>query len=164
MRAASLVREVIREALEASRLDYDHAAPNRFVVILPGDKKLKTTCSLVVGEHSVSINAFVVRRPDECHEAVYRWLLERNTRLYGVAFALDRLGDVYLVGHIPVHAVTPDEVDRVLGSVLEAADGSFNTLLEMGFAEAIRKEWRWRVDRGESTANLAAFQRLTDPR
>ncbi|MBM4509814.1 hypothetical protein GS421_14175 [Rhodococcus hoagii] len=29
------------------------------------------------------------------------------------------------------HAVTGAELDRVLGSILEAADGDFNTLLEL---------------------------------
>ncbi|MBR7678625.1 YbjN domain-containing protein, partial [Streptomyces daliensis] len=120
-------------------------------------RKLSTTCSLVVGKHSLSVNAFVVRCPDENHEAVHRWLLERNTRLYGVAYALDRLGDIYLAGRLPLAAVTPDEVDRLLGVVLENADGSFNTLLEMGFAGAIRREYEWRTSRGESTRNLDAF-------
>ena len=48
----------------------------------------------------------------------------------------------------------------MLGQVLEAADGDFNTLLELGFASSIRREYAWRTDRGESTANLAAFEHL----
>ena len=47
-----------------------------------------------------------------------------------------------------------------LGAVLEAADSSFNTILEMGFASAIRKEWAWRTKRGEPTWNLEAFRAL----
>ena len=50
-----------------------------------------------------------------------------------------------------------DEIDRILGQVLEAADGDFNMLLELGFAESIKREWAWRVSRGESLANLQAF-------
>ncbi|MFC0601437.1 YbjN domain-containing protein, partial [Streptomyces palmae] len=88
-------------------------------------------------------------------------LLERNTRLYGMGYAIDGLGDIYLVGRLPLAAVTPEELDRLLGVVLENADGSFNTLLEMGFASAIRKEYAWRTSRGESTRNLAAFAHLT---
>ena len=38
------------------------------------------------------------------------------------------------------------------------ADESFNTILELGFATSIRKEWEWRKDRGESTRNLDAFR------
>jgi hypothetical protein len=57
--------------------------------------------------------------------------------------------------------VTAEEVDRLLGSVLSNADEPFNTLLELGFATAIRREWEWRTRRGESTRNLDAFSRLT---
>lgn len=77
-----------------------------------------------------------------------------------MGYAVDPLGDIYVTGRFPLAAVTPDEVDRLLGQVLEAADGSFNTLLELGFATAIRKEHAWRVSRGESTRNLDAFTRL----
>ena len=153
----------LRLALVEAELEFEEPKPGEFVVTLPGERKLKTTCSLVVGAHSLSINAFVARAPDENHAAVYRWLLERNTRMYGVAFAVDHLGDIYLAGRLPLHAVTAGEVDRVLGAVLEYADAAFNTILELGFATAIRKEWVWRRSRGESTRNLEAFRHL-EPR
>ncbi|KNB51437.1 YbjN domain-containing protein [Streptomyces caatingaensis] len=154
-------KTIIERTLGEAALEWESPADGSYVVKLPGTRKLSTTVSLVVGKHSLSVNAFVVRRPDENHEAVHRWLLERNTRLYGVAYAVDRLGDIYLVGRLPLSAVTPDEIDRILGTVLENADGSFNTLLEMGFATAIRKEYAWRTSRGESTRNLDAFTKLT---
>jgi hypothetical protein len=154
---------VVRVALADAEAEWEEPRPGTFVVTLPGTRKLKTTVSLVVGSHSLSVNAFVARRPDENHEAVYRWLLERNTRTRLVAFALDRLGDVYLVGRLPLEAVTPQEVDQLLGSVLEAADSSFDRLLELGFATAIRREWNWRVKRGESLHNLQAFARFAAP-
>ncbi|MFF3406763.1 YbjN domain-containing protein [Streptomyces sp. NPDC002742] len=155
--AASIIERVLTEA----ELEWESPGTGSYVVKLPGTRKLSTTVSLIVGKHSLSLNAFVIRHPDENHEAVHRWLLERNLKLYGVAYAVDSLGDVYLVGKLPLTAVTPEEVDRLLGSVLEAADGSFNTLLELGFASAIRKEYAWRVSRGESTRNLDAFTHLT---
>ncbi|MFG2892142.1 YbjN domain-containing protein [Streptomyces sp. NPDC048248] len=154
-------RQVIERTLDDADLEWESPSEGTYVVKLPGTRKLSTTCSLIVGKHSLSVNAFVVRHPDENHEAVHRWLLERNTRLYGVSYAIDKLGDIYLVGKLPLAAVTADELDRILGSVLENADGSFNTLLEMGFATAIRKEYAWRVARGESTRNLDAFTNLT---
>ncbi|MER7399488.1 YbjN domain-containing protein [Streptomyces sp. NPDC000151] len=158
---AADARQVVEETLNDAGLEWESPEAGSYVVKLPGTRKLSTTCSLLVGRHSLSVNAFVVRRPDENHEAVHRWLLERNTRLYGVGYAIDKLGDVYLVGKLPLAAVTPEELDRILGTVLENADGSFNTLLEMGFASAIRKEYEWRVARGESTRNLDAFAHLT---
>lgn len=150
--------------LKANEISYESASAGTFAVILPGEHRLKTTVSLVIGEHAVSINAFIVRHADENHEAVFKWLLERNRRIYGVAYALDHLGDVYLVGKAPLHAITDDELDRLLGTILENSDGAFDYLLELGFESAIRREWKWRLDRGESTANLAAFQHLAAPR
>jgi len=150
----------IEAALAGAEASFEHPGDGHYVVALPGTHKLNTACSLLVGDHTLSVNAFVVRHADENQEAVYRWLRERNARLAGIAFALDRLGDVYLVGRIPLAAVTESAVDQVLGAVLDAADSSFDALLELGFAGSIRREWEWRLKRGESTANLAAFERL----
>jgi hypothetical protein len=154
--------ECVEETLRGAELAWESPGRGRYVVQLPGTRKLSTTVSLLVGRHALSLNAFVIRRPDENQEGVHRWLLERNLKLYGVSYAVDRLGDVYLVGKLPLGAVTEVELDRLLGSVLEAADGSFNTLLELGFASAIRKEYAWRVSRGEPTRNLDAFTHLTE--
>ncbi len=162
MTAQAEVAGLLRRELDAMELDWKEARPGLFVVTLPGTKKLSTTCSLAVGPHSVTVNAFVARRPDENHEEVYRWLLERNARMYGVAFMIDKLGDIYLTGRIALKALDAEELDRLLGSVLEYADGSFNPILERGFASSIRREHAWRVSRGESTANLDAFRHLLD--
>jgi len=159
--ASARARRSVEQALREAELPWESPRPGTYVTQLPGTRKLSTTCQLIVGTHTLSLNAFVVRRPDENHESFYRWLLERNLRLYGVSYAVDRLGDVYLTGRLPLAAATPAEVDRLLGAVVENADGSFNVLLELGFATAIRKEYAWRVSRGESTRNLDAFSHLT---
>lgn len=158
---ATQAAQVIERTLKDAELEWESPGPGSYVVTLPGTRKLSTTCSLLVGRHSLSLNAFVIRHPDENAEGVHRWLLERNLKLYGVSYAVDRLGDIYLTGKLPLAAVSDEEIDRLLGSVLEAADGSFNTLLELGFASAIRKEYAWRTSRGESTRNLDAFAHLT---
>ncbi|MER6122785.1 YbjN domain-containing protein [Streptomyces sp. NPDC001795] len=157
-RAAQVIEGVLKDA----ELEWESPAVGSYVVKLPGTRKLSTTVSLIVGRHSLSLNAFVIRHPDENESGVHRWLLERNLKLYAVSYAVDPLGDIYLTGRLPLAAVTADEVDRLLGSVLEAADGGFNTLLELGFASAIRKEYAWRMSRGESTRNLEAFRHLTE--
>jgi hypothetical protein len=93
-------------------------------------------------------------------EVVHEWLLKKNASLYCVAFAINELGDIYLVGRLPFHSITEQELDRVIGAVLQYSDSSFNPLLELGFSSAIRREWAWRVSRGESLANLKAFEHL----
>ena len=82
------------------------------------------------------------------HEAVY--------------FAANGTHDIYLTGKVSLERLSRAEVDRILGVVAETADASFNSIVELGFAESIRREWVWRRSRGESTANLEAFRHL-DP-
>jgi hypothetical protein len=154
------VDATIAAALAELDVDHDRRDAGQFLVTLPGTNRLQTHCWLLVRDHSLFVQAFVCRQPDEDHDVVYRFLLQRNARLYGVHYALDRVGDIHLIGRIGLHAVTADELDRVLGQVLEAADGDFNTLLELGFATSIRREHAWRQERGESLANLKAFEHL----
>jgi hypothetical protein len=149
----------IDEFLESHDIDFEKSGNNYFLT-LPGERKLQTHCAIVVGDHSVSINAFVIRKPDENTEAVHEWLLKKNASMYCVAFALNELGDIFLVGRLPFHSITEKELDRVIGAVLQYSDSSFNPLLELGFSTAIRREWAWRVSRGESLANLKAFEHL----
>ncbi|MEI6406552.1 MAG: YbjN domain-containing protein [Actinomycetes bacterium] len=151
---------VIDEFLDSHDLDFEKPDEKTFLLTLPGEKKLQTHCALVVGDHALSINAFVIRKPDENTAQVHEWLLEKNASMYSVAFAINELGDIYLVGRLPLTALSEQELDRILGSVLQYSDSSFNPLLELGFASAIRREWAWRVSRGESLANLAAFEHL----
>ena len=149
----------IEEFLESHEIEHDRS-DNSFFLTLPGERKLQTHCAIVVGDHSVSINAFVIRKPDENVEAVHEWLLKKNASMYCVAFAINEMGDIYLVGRLPFHSISEQELDRVIGAVLQYSDSSFNPLLELGFSSAIRREWAWRVSRGESLANLKAFEHL----
>lgn len=158
----SAVSQVIDETLRDREIEYTRHGDDTFIVVLPGERKLKTTVMLTVGKHGVRIESFVCRKPDENFEGVYKYLLRRNRRLYGVAYTLDNVGDIYLVGRMSTESVTPDELDRIFGQTLEAVDNDFNTLLELGFAESIRREWKWRVSRGESLKNLRAFEHLID--
>ncbi|MGH2804862.1 MAG: YbjN domain-containing protein, partial [Thermoleophilaceae bacterium] len=82
---------VIVAVLDEAGLRYEHSEPGSFVVALPGTARLQAPCWVLVGEHGVLVEAFVCRRPDEAHEDVYRWLLQRNARLYGVHYTLDKV-------------------------------------------------------------------------
>lgn len=136
--------------------------PGEYVVTLPGEKKLKTVVSVLVRDRTTSLSAFVIRNPDENHEAFYRTLLRKNLRLQGVAYAIDADGDVYLRGELATVAVDAEHLDQLFGVVLGASDDVFNELLALGFLGSMRKEWAWRVSRGESTRNLDAFRHLLD--
>ncbi len=98
---------VIEQTLRDSELVHEHPAPGRWLVDLPGTKKLKTVCGLIVGEHALRVEAFVCRQPDENRERLWTYLLQHNARMYGVAYSIDSVGDVYLTGRLPHAAVTP---------------------------------------------------------
>lgn len=158
--------EIIRTALESAAVDFDHPAAGRFLVRLPGEHKLATMCWLIVGDHALTVEAFVLRAPtaaDGDPGALHRFLLRRNARLFAVGYSIDEHGDVFLTGRLPLPVVTPDEIDRVLGVVLAEADGAFDELLRIGYGDAIRREWAWRAERGESLANLQAFRGFAEP-
>jgi hypothetical protein len=154
--------QVIASALAGLGLDFEAPRPGAYLVRLAGEHKLATMTWLIAGPHSLHVEAFFCRQPDENHAAFYRFLLERNGRMYGVHFALDQVGDVYLVGRVALASVTADEIDRLLGCVLSYSDENFDQALMIGFASSIRREWAWRARRGESLANLRAFARLAD--
>jgi hypothetical protein len=154
--------KVIENALEEADLSYEQPRPGAYFVKIPGQHKLATMTWLVVGTYSLHIEAFFCRQPDENHAEFYRWLLEKNGKMYAVSFTLDPVGDVYLVGKLPIHAITSEEIDRILGCVLTYSDENFDKALELGFKTSIQKEWDWRVKRGESLANLQAFSHFLD--
>ncbi|NYG07156.1 hypothetical protein BJ986_001643 [Phycicoccus badiiscoriae] len=153
----------IEEFLADAGIEWEPGARDgEFVLTLPGEKKLKTVVSLVAGQDALSLSAFVIRNPDENHESFYRYLLRKNLRLPGLAYSVDKSGDVYVTGRVPARGVDAAYLDQVLGVVLEAADAHFNELLAIGFLTSMQKEWDWRVSRGESLRNLEAFRHLLE--
>lgn len=162
MVAGNPAAQAVEKALDALGLPFEHPEPDAFLVRLEGTRKLVTMTWLVAGQHSLQAEAFFCRQPDENHAGFYRFLLTRNARMFGVHFALDSLGDVYLTGRLPLAAATEDELDRLLGCVLAYSDEAFEEALKIGFATAIRREWAWRDKRGESLANLRPFRSLIE--
>jgi Putative bacterial sensory transduction regulator len=150
------------EILTELGLSYEEPQPGALLVRLEGQHKLVTMTWLLVSAHSLQVEAFFCRQPDENHAEFYRFLLERGSRMFGVHFALDPVGDVHLVGRLPLATISGEEIDRLLGCVLSYSDENFDAALMIGFASSIRREWAWRTKRGESLANLQAFTRLTE--
>ena len=152
--------EVLRESFAGANIQHELLDDSTILVTVPGEKKLYTNVIFKVSEKTLSINAFVIRKPDQNVEKVHDWLLRHNAANYLLSYAINELGDIYLVGRLPIALVSKDEIDRILGAIHEYCDASFNILLELGFADAIRREWAWRLSRGQSVANLEAFKHL----
>jgi hypothetical protein len=86
-----------------------------------------------------------MRRPQENADRFYELLLRRNARAYGVHFAVDADGDVYLAGRRAAAGLDEDEMDRIVGSILIEADGLFDAAIEVGFASYLEADRAWRA-------------------
>jgi hypothetical protein len=153
---------VIRATLEEREISFDEVGESAFVVRLMGTRRPAMAVRLVVGDQSLLVESFFVRRPDENAAEFYRFLLERNGRMYGVHFAIDSKGDVYLIGRLPLLAVTPMEIDRLLSSVLTYADEAVGAALEIGFTESVRREWDSQLPQYEHV-DRHVFARFAEP-
>lgn len=146
--------------LDAGLASEPGARDGEVVVTIPGERKLKTVASFLVRDELTSVSAFVIRNPDENHAEFYRYLLRRVMRRPLLGYAVDGSGDVYVRGQVPTAALDARYLDLLVGALLEAADEPFNDLLALGFLTSMKREWAWRVARGESLANLEAFRSL----
>jgi hypothetical protein len=122
---------------------------DQWFVMLAGEHKRTVGVAISIGDHTLTVQSFFMRAPDEDAAAVYELLLRRNLRSYTVRFALHPDGDVLLVGVLPLAAVTDDELDRMLGQLLRVADETFDEALRLGFAGYIEREQAWRLSTGQ---------------
>jgi hypothetical protein len=148
--------ELVWRGLEELELPFERVQEGVFLVTLAGEHKLATMTWLVLQDYSLLVEAFFMRKPAENEGGTYGFLLGRNARSYGVHFAIDRLGDVYLTGRVPLAALSASELDRVLGCVRTYADDNFDPALKRGFAGAIRREQAWRAKLAAQTGPAGA--------
>lgn len=152
----------VTDFLAVQELQFELAGERTVVVSLPGTNKQFVNVAMTIGDTIFKIESFVARNPDENHEAVYRWILEQNRKLLVINYCVDHLGDIYLSGTLPIATVDLDQIDQLLGVMLQTSDNSFNILLELGFKSAIEREWAWRTSKGMDLANLESFRHLID--
>ena len=128
-----------------------------------GSASCARPCRLVVGPHSLTVNAFVIRHPDENADDVHRWLLQHNARHPASPFGVDPLGDVYVVGQLPLTARHRRRGRPAARTRCSTSPTRRSTPCSSSASRtSIRREWEWRVSRGESLANLQAFTHLVD--
>jgi hypothetical protein len=114
----------------------------RWYLRLRGDEKDFVTVWLTVRQRTLQHETQVMPAPEVNVEATYEYLLRRNVDLHQMRFALGAEDAVYLVGEIPVTAVTDDELDRIVGSSLAYVDDYFPTAMSIGFAGRYRRRRR----------------------
>ena len=125
---------VIRAGADGERAGVHRVRAGVFSVDLPGERKLKTDGD--AGAAGAGARHPRVRRPAPGREPRGRLPLAAGAEPQDVRRGLrgGPPGRHLPDGRVALQSVTPAEVDRLLGAVLEYADSSFNTILELGFA------------------------------
>ena len=106
----------------------------RWFVRMLGDEKEFTTVWLTLGQRTLRYETYVMPSPEENERELYENLLRRNERLVGAHFSIGGEDAVFLRGEVATHAVTKDDVDRILGTVYATVELTFKALLHIGFA------------------------------
>ncbi|HZD72596.1 MAG TPA: YbjN domain-containing protein [Actinomycetota bacterium] len=143
------VRAAARAAIEAfvadTGVNAERLDDSRWFVVLAGERKLGIGVHLQVGDRTLRVESFFMRAPEEQHGRLFRDLLLRQASSYVLRFTLDENGDLFVVGQVPLLAVTPEEVDRIVGSILELCDTAYLPSVEIGFASSLAAERAWRA-------------------
>ena len=92
-----------------------------------------TTVWFRVGERTLAVEAYVLSAPPPGErEEAFRQCLARNLTGRRLHFALDRHGDLVLVGRVPLGEVTEAELELLLGEAHEAIALALPALIAAG--------------------------------
>lgn len=136
---------IIDAFLAGARIAHRKEGGSRWIAQLSGEHKLTIPLIVTITAGRVLFESFFMRRPIENADRFFDLLLRRNMRAYGVHFALDAVGDVYLVGQHPAEGLSEAELDRIVGSILVESDGVFDAAVGIGFAGYLEADRAFRA-------------------
>jgi len=137
--------ETIEHFLEQAEIPSKRVADGQWAAQLRGERKHTIPLGIALSGDRVLFESFFIRRPQENREEFYELLLRRNMRAYGIHFAVDAQGDVFLVGARAAAGLSEDELDRIIGSILIEADGLFDAAIAIGFKTYLEADMAWRA-------------------
>lgn len=119
--------------LEQVGLEAERRGPREWGVRIPTAMRGAIGVGIEAGERTVTMRAFFLRGPDRGHEEVYRRLLRRHLDTRHWRFALDDVGDLYLVADVPLAGLDPDGLDGLLGALSALVDETYEGVVRAGF-------------------------------
>lgn len=135
---SSPLRNLIEEYLKRQKFDWEPDTEDSWYIRMDGESKKGISLTLRLGERTLQVESYFIRAPElERQDKAYKWILQRNLRQY-LRFACDDDGAIHLVGQVPLECCDEEELDRLIGSVLEYQDTNFRPFLEVGFPKALQ--------------------------
>jgi hypothetical protein len=111
----------------------------RWYLRLRGEERDFTTIWLTLGQRTLHYETYFLPAPEDSQGDVYEYLLRRNSKLFGMRFAIGPEDAIYLVGQMPLSAVDDGELDRVVGSTYAYVEQYFRPVLHMAFASRFKR-------------------------
>ena len=138
MSPRSELAELIEGFLKKNNFDWEPDTDESWYIRMDGENKKGIAMILKIGDRTLQVESYFIRAPEVERQAeAYKWILQRNMRQY-LRFACDDEGAIHLVGQVPLDSCDEEELDRLIGSVLEYQDLNFKQFLEIGFPKALQ--------------------------
>jgi hypothetical protein len=116
-------------------VEYDPEIP-RWYVRFGCDGRDAATIYFDLHQRTLRYEVYFMPDPPAQHEALYRFLLQRNHAMYGARFSIGPDGDIYLVGRVLLEHLDAIELDRIIGVLYQAVERWFQPAVRLGFQKA----------------------------
>ena len=132
---------VLLDVLSELGAPFERVEAGAYAVQLRGSRRPSTWVWLIAGQQAVHVEAFVLHLvrnavPDPLQ--LHAHLLRRNLDLRDVHYAVDDVGDLFLVGSLPEPSALL--VDRVLGEVLQLLERDTDALLGLAYGDRLSRD------------------------
>ena len=107
---------------------------DRWYVRMHGEDKAVITVWLTLRERTLHFETYFMPAPEENVAACYEYVLRANPRLFAWRFAIGAEDAIYLLGQLPLGAIDPDELDRIIGSGYAYSEQHFRPAMSIGYA------------------------------
>ena len=109
-------------------------------ILLPSYWKESVAVTLELGDWNLRAEAFFMRAPEDNRGDTYHLFLQRNARSGLWKFAATQAGDVLLRAELPREAVTTDELDRLLGTLVRLVDETYVPAMKLGYESGLKEQ------------------------
>jgi hypothetical protein len=119
--------------LDALDITAERRGPREWSVAIPCATRGDLGVLIGARELTVTLRAFMVRAPDRDADAVHARLLHKNLGTRHWRFAIDDLGDVFVVADARLAGLDADVLDGLLGELSTLIDEVYETVVRTGF-------------------------------
>jgi len=131
--ASSFVGEIEHQPLPDDRGHF------HWLIRLRGEEKDVITLWLSLRQRTVYAETELMPAPEENREELYRYLMVKNHELRELHLAIGPEAGIYLVSQIPIHELTVERLDELVGATVTYVDEIFPTAMTMGLGSIYRR-------------------------